>query len=263
MSHPPPVQQRDFTQTWQQSMFFSSQGKRSRPSKSYGPHDIGRVYQIHETTESVAMRVFLSSPGIDNHPDLKAYCQERLREIQAKGSEIGKTRPCVVIEQPAASENFKGTSTLGTQLLILATLGGTPYDEIPYVLRHFMDPILPNSHPTGEIPVSTKPPWYNPHQWLFNFPFYSTRRIKGLWTGNFKKRDVPIGDLSGPGYCFDTDTVEIFKKRCEARMELWEALCTNDPTFLPGCIENFKVYSVSSVVFGQYGSPFVANVRST
>ena len=247
MSQPPSVQQQDAL-TWQQAMFSSSQKSRPRPSKHYGPHDVGRVYQIHETTESVAIRVFLSSPGINDHPDLKEYCQGRLREIQARSSNIGKTRPCVVIKQPAADKGQYSTGinySHGPQLLILATLGGTPYDDVPYVLQHFMDPMLPNSYPTAGPPVSTKPPWYNPDQWLFQFLFHSTRRIKGLWIA---KRQDSLDAETGPGYQFSRDTVEYFKNRCEERMDSWGALCIKDPGFLPTCIDNFRVRCLSSAI---------------
>ena len=243
MSQPSTIQGRDFAQTWQQAMFFPSQISRADSSQPRDSYDIGRIYNIHETTESVAMLVFLSSPGIDNHPELKAFCKARLRNIRARNSGIGKNRPCVVV-MPPHSEDRKRADHSRPDILIFATFGGTPYDQIPYVLRHFLDSVLPNVFCTGGPPVSTKPPWTNPKQWLLQFLFQSSRKIEGFWSTD--EQDTPDSD-SQSSYIFSEETVDVLKQRRKAKQESWDGLCMSDPTFLPKRIEEFKVRCISSV----------------
>ena len=227
------VQQRDFTPTWQQAMFFQSQTYRSGNSGLVSSYDIGRIYKIHETTESVAELVFLASPGIDYHPELKEDCERRLQEIQSRGSLIGKGRPCVIIQHPDG-KGRKPSDHLGPKILLLATFGGARHEDIPYVLRHFLHSILPNNHPTDKSSVSTKPTWTNPKQWLLQFPFYSSRRVEGLWTADLSQNDIEFG------YQFSEDTMETFKEQCEEIWQLWYDLCATDPAFLPQRIQEFR-----------------------
>ena len=98
-----------------------------------------------------------------------------------------------------------------------------------------MGSVLPNNHPTSAPPVSTVPPWRNSQQWILEYPFQSSREIGGLWFF-----DEPENEAISGSHFTDT-TVDMLKARCEARLNSWQLLCTEDPTFLPRCIKQFRV----------------------
>ncbi|KAI0701020.1 hypothetical protein C8T65DRAFT_741912 [Cerioporus squamosus] len=203
----------------------------------------GHVCTIFESLATPIEHILLGSPGIQDNPESLKRCEDSLAAIQAEGSLIGKNRPCIILS------SVEGGETTGVNLILLGTLGMTPYNELPLLYRLFVSAVSPNPF-SGSPHFHIVPPWTNPHQWAIAFVFRSTRPLKGLWPRARSDLQLPNGEIvSTPSpYCVGTKPIyraspatrPLILQKCRSNLETWSERCIADPTLVVQCEEGFR-----------------------
>ena len=204
----------------------------SSPSSRRHYH-AGQFARIFETPSSVGDHILLASPGIDDHPHIKLVSSRRISSIERLDSERGSVRPCVVLyDCPDGEHPF---------VFLCGRFGGSSYEKLPYLYKHFVTAIAPHNLPDGSTPATTSPPWQRHNAMLLKFGIQSTRQLQGLWRRN-GEGELEEGDVCG--FQLSRETLDLLQVEAAAALKSWIALCI-DPSFLPHVAAEYNVCTLS------------------
>ena len=193
-------------------------------------YDIGQFARILESPSSVGDHILLASPGIEKYPHIMATCFQRIKSTEALHLERGTIRPCVVLDKCPDGEH--------PTVFLCGTFGGSSYEDLPYLYRHFASAIAPHSLPNGSSSVNTCPPWHCHNAVLLKFRIRSTRKLQGLWP---RKDETKLEDGDVRGFYLSQEVLEMLRLEAANAFNSWVKLCNADPSFLPRVAAEYNV----------------------
>ncbi|KAI0645082.1 hypothetical protein C8Q79DRAFT_751370 [Trametes meyenii] len=234
----------------------------SLPRLQATTYEYGDICRIYETPTNAFYRILLDSQAIKNDPIVFKQCQDALDMITARGSNIGKDRPCIL-----ACRMF-GNSRQRPTIYVMCTFGGASYVQLSEMLRIFSVPVSPNLGQPGMVQILTEPKWpYGCKQWVVAYPFQSTRRLKSFWCPPVCEGELKSGQTYQTRYKVKESEMTLLREQSKLRVAEWEAKSANDPNFAVRCAQElqdkkWQLASVGSVMtcgsteyFSRPGTP--------
>ncbi len=217
----------------------------------------GDVCTVRESISTPVEMVFMDAPGLETKPGARERCAKHYAALTDPSvPPPGKDRPCIILSSSVPVDSASTTICLKT------TLGKTPYEQLPLIVKHFGVKVASKQLPAGEEHVHSDPEWPHPQQLILAIAFTTQRPIKGMWprgrenglsdTGkprgepDSSNATTPLADDGVPVYKYEREARMWLVDKCDELLMKWTQRCQKDPNFAKVVEADFRVRARST-----------------